>query len=255
MDIYDHAKLLPKEDWPEVCGDVAPIIERINLNFTKNKFNIFSIKEGFYELDLSYWITEFNNRVFDLITNYTLMKMYYDAGIPDQQWHKSPGDNGESVQYFPHFTEEHFGNLYWFSFYMESFYTRFDGIIDSIFHALNTKYMFNIEPKLGFRREVLKKLKQANPILHDYFTSLPEDQIYKKVNEFRNSIVHNYRPNQISSGSQRIKKEDGSILYRRLGIGNYTTSTEFLNNINESLELLAEITDKVRTVLEGTELD
>ncbi|PWW31602.1 MULTISPECIES: Cthe_2314 family HEPN domain-containing protein [Paenibacillus] len=250
MDIYDYAKLLPKEDWQKICGDITNVIDKINLNFTKNKFDIFSIKEGFYQLDLSYWITEFNNRVFDLITNYSLMKMYYDAGIPDQQWHKSPGDNGESIQYFPHFTEEHYGNLYWFSFYMESYYTRFEGIIDSIFHALNIKYMFNIEPKLGFRRKVLKKLKQADLVLHDYFISLPDNQIYRRVNEFRNSIIHNYRPNQISSGSQRIKNDDGSILYKRSEIGKYTTSREFLININESLELLAEITDQVRMVLE-----
>ncbi|WP_235822191.1 Cthe_2314 family HEPN domain-containing protein [Gottfriedia luciferensis] len=177
------------------------------------------------------------------------MKSYYDSGIPDEEWYISPGEKGQSVQYFPHFEEEHFGNLYWFSFYMESFYTRFEGLIDTVYHVINIKYKFDFEPALGFRKKVLKGLKVVDKDLFDYLDALPDNIVFQKVKDFRNNIVHNYRPNQIDSGYTKVKKTDGSQNIR-MSIGNYTTSSEFLINIYDSLDLLGEITDTIRGKVE-----
>ncbi|TQS00066.1 Cthe_2314 family HEPN domain-containing protein [Paenibacillus ottowii] len=245
MDIYDYARNPLKEDWQKICGEKVEVINNLGLSDPKRKFNVLNLFDGYHGINLSYWIREFNNRIFDLITNYTLLKSYYDAGIPDEEWYKSPGDNGESIQYFPHFKEEHFGNLYWFSFYMDSYYTRFEGVIDSVYHLVNVKYQFDVETTLGFRIRVMKKLKTKDSDLYAYLNSLPENPVFKEIKDFRNNIVHNFRPNQVDSGLSKTKNEDGSTTYS-MGIGNYTSSSEFLNNINESLDLLLEITDKIR---------
>jgi len=157
----------------------------------------------------------------------------------------SPGKNGESIQYFPHFEEKHYGNLYWFGFYMDSYYTRFEGLIDAVYHVINIKYKLDVEPSMGFIGKVLKKLEPADKDLYDYLTTLPNNDVYSKVKDFRNNIVHNFKPSQVDSGLVRKNNEDGSRSIT-MTVGNYTTSTEFLNNINDSLDLLAEITDEIR---------
>lgn len=247
VDIYDYAKSPAKEDWEKICKDKIESIDKIGLERPKNKytFNLLSFDEGYHGMRLNYWIQEFNNRAFDLIANYTLLKSYYDAGIPDDEWYISPGKNGESIQYFPHLEEKHHGNLYWFGFYLESYYTRFEGLIDAVYHVLNLKYKLDVEPTYGFRKNVLTKLKTADKDLYDYLVTLPNDAVFKKVNEYRNNIVHNYRPNQVDSGYVEQKHANG-IKTIDMTVGNYTTSTEFLTNIHDSLDLLAEITDEIK---------
>jgi len=246
MDIYDYAKYPSKEDWLEICKDKASAIEKISLEIpiTQNTLlDLFGLNNG---MELNYWIKEFNNKAFDLTTNYTLLKSYYDAGIPDVEWYKSPGENGVSIQYFPHFKEEHRANLYWFGFYMESFYTRAESLIDAVYHLINVKFDLEVEPKLGFRRNVLNKLETVDKNLFDYLKDLPQNVKFKKMNEHRNNIVHNFRPNQIDSGIKKKEKQTDGIAVRTLSVGNYTTSTEFLTVIHESIDLLVEITDEIR---------
>lgn len=103
----------------------------------------------------------------------------------------------------------------------------------------------DIEPSLGFKGNVLKKLEKKDKALFEYLNSLPDNPVYRQINEFRNNIVHNYRPNQIDSGFTRTINPDGSKIIT-MSVGNYTTSTEFLNNIKDSLDLLADITDVIR---------
>lgn len=74
---------------------------------------------------------------------------------------------------------------------------------------------------------------------------MPDKPIYKKVNQYRNDFVDNYRPNQIDSRLIPIPNLK-RLKIVTMTVGNYTTSTEFLNNIKESLSLLADITDVIR---------
>ena len=61
---------------------------------------------------LSELIREHNNKVGNLIMTYTLAYHYFSAGIPDDRWYQSPGKKGQSVQYMPDFSEEHWGAEY-----------------------------------------------------------------------------------------------------------------------------------------------
>lgn len=246
MDIYDYAKYPAKEDWLEICKEKASAFEKISLEESNSQptlADIFGLNNG---VKLKYWIKEFNNRSFDLTANYTLLKSYYDAGIPDDVWFISPGKNGQGVQYFPHFEEHHFANLYWFGFYMESFFTRAEGLIDTVYHLVNVKFNLGVEPKLGFRRNILNEVETTDIKLFDYLKALPQNQKFKKMNDYRNNLVHNFRPSQIDSGIGNPEKQaDGSVV-RTLSVGNYTTTTEFLNVIHETIDLLVEITDAIR---------
>ena len=175
---------------------------------------------------------------------------YYNKGIPDKEWYMSPGKAEKSVEYFPYFEEKHYAYLYWFGFYMDSFYTRFFGLIDTIYHILNVKYNLEVPEKLGFNKEVSKRLRYYENDLVKYLDKVRNEDIYKKVLEFRNNITHNYRPNQITSGVNKEKRADGSIVID-YDIGNYTTTEEFVNNIEKAIELLAKIVNDIRGKIEN----
>ncbi|TWI57055.1 Cthe_2314 family HEPN domain-containing protein [Halalkalibacter nanhaiisediminis] len=250
MDIYDYAKYPAKEDWQEICKEKASAFEKLGFEPPTTQdtlLDLFGYDNG---VELKYWVREYNNRAFDLTQNYTLLKSYFDAGIPDDEWYISPGKNGASISYFPHFEERHFANLYWFGFYMESFFTRAEGLIDTVYHLVNVKFNLGVEPKLGFRKKVLNELETVDKDLFDYLNDLPQNIKFKKMNEYRNNLVHNFRPSQIDSGIGNPEKQaDGSVI-RTLSVGNYTTSTEFLNIIHETIDLLVEVTDEIRNKVE-----
>lgn len=246
--IFDHAKYLTKDEFDEIYNHKQEFLDKIRFkeiedgNFLEQLIN--------NEIDLKYWIREFNNRSFDLSNTYAILINYYNMGIPDKEWYIYPENKGQSVQYFPHFEDKHYAYLYWFGFYMDSFYTRFFGLIDTIYHILNVKYQLEVPEKLGFNKEVSDKLRKYDSDLVKYLNDVRKYDTYIKVSEFRNNITHNYRPNQITSGVNREKRADGSIIID-YGVGDYTTTEEFVENIEKGIELLAKIVDDIREKIEN----
>lgn len=246
METYlDYADYPTKESWEEQYRKKQDTLDKIGLkeNSGTHTFSILH-SEGLMNLELSFWISEFNSKANDLINNYIILMHHYNKGIPDTEWFaKGKG----KVEFFPHFEEKHHHIIYWFGFYMDSYYTRFASLIDTIYHIINVKYYLGIEAKMGFRGQVAKALKSADEALFYYLDGIRENDTYKEVEYFRNDITHNFRPNQISSGIKR-KKGAGFISISG-GLGEYTTTTEFVANIEKSLNLMAEILEEIREKL------
>jgi hypothetical protein len=130
---------------------------------------------------------------------------------------------------------------------MDNYYSKFSGLIDSVYHVIDAHYDFKIKKDLSFKRNVSSKLKTKNLKLYDYLEALKENKVYKSTNLFRNNLMHNYRPNQIDSGL-KYSIEDGKTTIA-LTIGNYTTTSEFVTNIEESIDLLGELVEFVADAL------
>jgi hypothetical protein len=79
-------------------------LDKIKFDDIKKEYNFFD----FPAMEERYWKTEFNNRSFELVLSYIFMMNYYQTGIPDDEWHISPGKSGNTVDYFPHFKRETF---------------------------------------------------------------------------------------------------------------------------------------------------
>jgi hypothetical protein len=247
LNIADFAKYPTPEEWDSIIEKKRESWNKIKLNEKKQKkYNILDLSQ-IDQMELDFWINEFNDRAFALANNYVMLRSYYDQGIPDDPYYESPGPKGESVRYFPLFTDEkHYVLHFWFGFYTESFYTRYSAIIDTVYHIINAKYKFGISPGTGFIKKVLNKLKTVDEELYVYLNDLQNNQVFKKFKKLRNDIAHNFSPSQVSSGIKREQKEDGSLVIS-LGIGDYTTTKEFVDNIDESIDLLADIVEKIRT--------
>lgn len=240
VSILEYASYPADSDWNELVRNKKAQLDNIGFDNFSNKINLFD----FAEVELTYWKKEFNNRAGDLQTSYVMMMHYYKQGIPDDEWYISPGKKGNTVDYFPHFNLRHFGLLYWYGFYLDGYLSRFTGLIDSIYHLINAKYDFRVKEDLSFKRNVLSQLKNKDRGLHDYLDNLKSNGIYKKTNEIRNSFMHNYRPNQIDSGLSYSEK-DGSLTIS-FGIGQYTTTTEILKIVEDSIDLLSDISNFIK---------
>lgn len=249
MNISDYAMYPSPEDWDSIIESKKQEIKKIELKNENKKYNLLD-PNHLVEVDLASWRTEFNNRAFDLINNYVMLKSYFNMGIPDEEWYISPGKNGQSIQYFPHFEEKHHIHHYWFGFYSESYYTRFFSLIDTIYHLTNVKYEFDIDPGLGFNGKVLNELKSIDKDLYDVLQGIKTNDVYGKASDYRNDTIHNYRPNQIDSGYKKEKLEGGGTKWT-MSVGDYTPTTSIVKNIEESIEFLADLTDKIREKLES----
>lgn len=240
MSIFDYAQYPKPEDWDRIYESKRKSLDKIQLIDTNTTFSLFN----FQEIELSYWIKEFNNRTFDLVNSYVMMMNYYNMGIPDEEWYVSPGKSGNGIQYFPNFEDKHYIYLYWFGFYMDGYYSKYFSLIDILYHLINISYSFNVENSLGFRKKVSEKLEKKDKELFDYLESIRSNDVYKRVSEFRNNMTHNYRPNQIDSGINQCEKDGKTTI--SITVGNYTPTTKFVNNINESIDLMAIIVETVK---------
>lgn len=244
MDIYDYQQNIDKNDVIFTEDEKKEVLAKIMLDAPPTKFNLLALLDARVSYPLSYRIRDFNNRAFDLVANYVMLKKYYNSGIADDPWFISPGKDGNTADYFPEFTDKDKGNHYWFGFYSESFYTRFEGMIDSAYHIYNIMYELKVPEKLGFRRNVSAKLKQTKPDVFAFLKGLNDDPAYKLANKTRNDLVHNYRHNQVTSGYKEELDEEGNTVIS-FGIGEYTQTKTILESIYASLDLLADLSVRV----------
>ena len=89
---------------------------------------------------------------------------HFTKGVPDDEWFISPGKNGESIQYYPHFEEKDHFTKAQFDYYADIFYYKLFSAWDTVGHVLNVLYELEID-KATFN-EAVKKLKAVKPDLH-----------------------------------------------------------------------------------------
>lgn len=244
MDILDYQLLLEHGDILRLEGDLKIYFDKIHLKLNRKDEmqNIFTMHEN---LELDYLIREFNNKRFSLIINYSLAKKYLEKGIPDNPYYQSPGKNGAGVSYFPLFQDEHYANHYWYGFYIEAFYFRFEGLVDSIYHIINSRLNLNTPEGTGFQNKILKKVKVIDPSLALTLENFKLDDDYKKAKGIRNDITHNFSPNKLSSGV-KINNKIGLI---SVGVPDYMSVLEVQTNIDNIIHLLAILTEKIQKKL------
>ncbi|MFJ7954523.1 Cthe_2314 family HEPN domain-containing protein [Lysinibacillus sp. NPDC096418] len=231
IDIADYLTVPEKSEWESIIGELNDIFDCLFFE-QKNHISFDILKrDADREIEIDHLKSEFNNRVSDLLSNYVLVKHFYNKGIPDEEWFRK--EKGKVI-FYPNFQPEHFGYQHWFNFYIESLYSRFIGLIDSLFHIVNIKYKIDEETKPGFRRKVLKMLLQLDENeVYKVMNDINNNIIIKKLNAIRNNFIHNQKPSEISSGVRRFK--EGNIK-TKVGLGDYTTSTELLNIFQNSIK-------------------
>lgn len=96
--IEESFELLSQQEW----DDFLAVNYFDNMIIDGSKFGIIDDFIGSIgKPKLPEIIQQHNNKIGDCKSTYCFCRHYYDRGIPDDPWYSSPGENGESIQYFP----------------------------------------------------------------------------------------------------------------------------------------------------------
>ena len=107
--IEESFELLSQQEW----DDFLAVNYFDNMIIDGSKFGIIDDFIGSIgKPKLPEIIQQHNNKIGDCKITYCFCRHYYDRGIPDDPWYSSPGENGESIQYFPYFKKEHWMRKY-----------------------------------------------------------------------------------------------------------------------------------------------
>ena len=218
-------------------------------------------------------IREYNNKVGDLMITYTLAYHYFRAGIPDERWNQSPGKDGQSVQYMPDFSEEHWNRNMWFGYFANVYYILISSIWDSIIEILNHYYDYDFPVDLRLRNAVLKKLKIDHPGVNNVFHEIINTDLYKKAQEYRTAASHGSSPNSVKDtiryekdiittlpvlddNGMPVLDDEGHPMTKQVkarkisfGIGKYTPTSVIFQNMQDYAKLSAEKIHEILTLI------
>ncbi|WZY01607.1 Cthe_2314 family HEPN domain-containing protein [Bacillus sp. FSL W7-1360] len=235
VDLLERLRYPTDDEFSELGKELSIDWKNIFLERVGNRNEDSPVDYFFGRTELIHVYGEFNSRVFHTRMAYKLALFAYDKGIPDEPWNSPSGSDGRSTL-FPNFTENvHYANQFWFFFYAESFYAKFQGIIDFLYHVINLRYGFYVETGLDFKRKVSKELKKSGPDFLVLLQRYWKNNDYRQLREYRNDIIHNSRPGDISD---RISKHDSGVV--SYGIGKYTPSEEIKRNMDANIKVFGE---------------
>jgi len=200
-------------------------------NFPFSGFEIqdsdFAIKqldgiEGLKQLaiskELSAWKIALKNKWNDVAKAFALMMFYYDKGIPDEPYYISPGRKGLSVEYFPHFDDEHFSIKDGFDFYADIYFFKMFSTIDGIWQILNVYFNLGLTVNKVSFSNVCSKLEKIDAQIVTSLKKIFEDERYQKGKDLRDSITHRL---PVGSQGTGIRRKGNATIFC---ISEYTSS-------------------------------
>lgn len=208
-------------------------------------YNEFKETNEVYEIDIKIKIMFSNsglkmdlmNKISGMYRSFVFLIYYFEKEIPDDEYLVSPGNDGESISYYPDFTENNFIDKSSFDFYTDFFYFKLFSSFDSLCHIINLLYQITTNKKeIGFNNKFFDKLKMKNKSLAELLFNILDNDDFKRAKEIRNNITHNFSPNQISTTIEE-KIEDNKII----GVithNKYFTSKDIKENVYKSLGIL-----------------
>jgi hypothetical protein len=229
-----------KEEW----ASLEAAYPFSNLKVTEDHFRYTAHAEGTLERfsaipQLLTWIVHLQNRLIQTRWNYVLLMFHFEKGIPDEEWFISPGREGASVEYFPHFEMKHRLAKAQFDYYADNFYYKLFSAWDTLGHILNVMYELEIE-RPSFDK-ALRALELVRPALHASLKAIVDVHDFVKMRETRHNITHNLLPGHVGSSITKTSPDEFSI-----GVGSYTPSAVVKENVVASLDLFAQTLNAIK---------
>jgi hypothetical protein len=198
------------------------------------------IMAGLRAMHASGLLLQLDHRLVDAATAYCIALHYFNTGIPDDEWHLSPGRSGASVEYFPNFEAEHFRIKQWFDFFADAFYYKLFTAWDVVGHILNASLSLGLEPHKVTFKAAVQALRAAPNELFDALNHLVSDPYFVEGSAIRNDITHNYLP--YSTGIAV------SFTESRVAVGllPYITSRRIVSSMDALLRLFSESLAAIR---------
>lgn len=213
---------------------------KIGINDEETKESLFI---PFLNLDIGQWEIRLQNKINEINLDFATAMFYFYRGIPDDEWKSSPGKNGLSVEYFPHFEEHHYSNQYSYNYFVQVFFYKAATLYEVIGHLLYKHFELPLNEKRFIDKvsykSAVKKLKAKDEELYETLSKLLSSSGYLEGERIRNDITHNQPAYEIKS---IVTFQDGITT---IGTGEYTPSKEikrvmidYLKSIHQILVIL-----------------
>lgn len=108
---------------------------------------------------------------------------------------------------------------------------------------MNVYFSLNINVERVYFPNAVSGLKQIETELWKKLDNILNSSEYQKAKILRNNVTHNYLPS--SAGLAITTKRGGKTITTGLGIREYTTSKEIMNNVLKILGLFQETVSAV----------
>lgn len=180
------------------------------------------------------WTVHLQNRLAQTRWSHMMFMYYFDKGIPDDEWFISPGRQGQSVEYYPHFQKQDHYVKSLFDYYADVFYYKLFSAWDNLGHLLDVQYDLGTD-RVTFHKAVAG-LKMIRPVLYEELLGIPDCDDFKRMQKFRNSITHNELLGHIGSMIGRPSANEVTF-----GTGGYTPSKQIKDNAGKSLDLFRSV--------------
>lgn len=184
------------------------------------------------------WTVHLQNRISQTRWSHGLMSYFYNKGIPDDEWFLSPGRQGQSIEFLPHFSKRDHSVKMMFDYYADIFYYKLFSCWDNVGHLLNLQY--DLELNRPDFHKAIDKLQQANNPLWLRLQPIRDSSDFQLMKELRHDVTHNELPGHIGSG---IKKYPDGFSF---GGGDYTPSKAIRDNAIASLDLFKTAISEIR---------
>ena len=231
----NYLKFPSTENWKRISS-ASPFEQLpfyLNELETKNKPED-GLTNSMRYIEISEFILQLRHRLADVQKSYVMLIYYYEKGIPDKEWYISPGKDGASVEYYPHFNESDFIIKDWFDYYSDTFYFKLFSAWDVIGHLINIKYDLKIERKNISFWTAVNKLNKKHNVLYSKLEKIRRNDVFKRARDIRDDITHNYLPSSVGLAVSMNEKGGG------LGIREYIPSDEIVQNAQEVVGLFEE---------------
>jgi hypothetical protein len=246
--IFNYLDYPDEKEWNEIVKN-SPVLKKLHLKINSDIKYDNDVFNPLYDFEFEIWLRQINNRLFNIYMTYIFLMHYFNKGIPDDKHSDSRGKNNKTVRFLPHSGEKSYWIKYLFYYYVEVLYFQAFSVWDSIHHLINVYYQMDIEPRLGFNENVMKKLKDKNIILHKLLKKQKENEVFEKAHRLRRDFTHNFLPCRFGFVIGRENKEDKKVKETHLGI-KIPKSKEFQTNIYQFLELLSTTLEEIKINLE-----
>jgi hypothetical protein len=187
----------------------------------------------FRQMEINDWILHLSNRMIQARDSYHLMMFYFERGIPDAHPWISPGKNGDSITYFPDFSDDDHITKARFDFYADTYFSKLASSWDTIGHLLNVIHQLNLKSKVIDFKSAVKKLNKSASSLGKELDGLLSGQEFETFNNTRNDVTHNFLPGMFGGIVQRT---DGDKLIS-IGVGQYVKSDEIVKAARDALRI------------------
>jgi len=193
-------------------------------------------------LELRAWKMALKNKWNDVAKAFALMMFYYNKGIPDEPYYISPGREGLSVEYFPHFNNEHLAIKDGFDFYADIYYFKVISVFDGIWQILNVYFNLGLTVDKVKFFSVCSELKKINKQTGTSLEKIFKDNRYEKGKDLRNSIEHRLPVGAQGAG---IRRKEKSTIF---SISEYTSSRQTVEIAKDLLNFSVEAFKQIKNL-------